>query len=154
MSLVDWDHDGDMDVWIYNRTGPRLRLMINQTTSPGSTREEFRALTEVFEREGTLEPNETLMIRNVLDFRKVKVDQVMIPLSKVTAVPREMPLSVVLSLARQTEFDQFPVIGPNGDLIGIVDVLELLRDRASLGTVELYRRNLVRAQPDEPARAN
>ena len=36
MSLVDWDHDGDVDVWIYNRTGPRLRLMINQTTSPGS----------------------------------------------------------------------------------------------------------------------
>ena len=36
MSLVDWDHDGDLDVWLYNRTGPRLRLMINRTTSPGS----------------------------------------------------------------------------------------------------------------------
>ena len=37
MSLVDWDHDGDVDVWLYNRTSPRLRLLMNQTTSPGST---------------------------------------------------------------------------------------------------------------------
>ena len=31
MSTVDWDHDGDLDVWLYNRTGPRLRLMLNNT---------------------------------------------------------------------------------------------------------------------------
>lgn len=28
---VDWDHDGDLDLWLHNRTGPRLRLMQNQT---------------------------------------------------------------------------------------------------------------------------
>lgn len=29
LGLTDWDHDGDTDVWIANRTGPRLRMMRN-----------------------------------------------------------------------------------------------------------------------------
>jgi len=29
LGLTDWDHDGDIDVWISNRTGPRLRMMRN-----------------------------------------------------------------------------------------------------------------------------
>ena len=28
--VTDWDHDGDLDLWFHNRTGPRLRLMRNQ----------------------------------------------------------------------------------------------------------------------------
>ena len=27
---VDWDHDGDLDLWFRNRSGPALRLMLNQ----------------------------------------------------------------------------------------------------------------------------
>lgn len=30
LATVDWDQDGDVDLWSRNRTGPRLRLMINQ----------------------------------------------------------------------------------------------------------------------------
>ena len=29
VALVDWDHDGDLDLWISNRNAPRLRLMRN-----------------------------------------------------------------------------------------------------------------------------
>ena len=31
IASVDWDQDGDLDLWIQNRTGPRLRFMRNQT---------------------------------------------------------------------------------------------------------------------------
>ena len=31
MGVLDWDQDGDLDVWIRNRTAPRLRVMLNRT---------------------------------------------------------------------------------------------------------------------------
>ncbi len=36
LGVTDWDQDGDLDVWMGNRTGPRLRLMRNSTVD-GST---------------------------------------------------------------------------------------------------------------------
>lgn len=30
LAVVDWDQDGDLDLWFRNRTAPRLRLMMNQ----------------------------------------------------------------------------------------------------------------------------
>ncbi len=33
MAITDWDQDGDLDVWVTNRTGPRLRFLKNQVDS-------------------------------------------------------------------------------------------------------------------------
>ena len=30
--LTDWDHDGDVDSWVSNRSAPQLRLMRNEST--------------------------------------------------------------------------------------------------------------------------
>ncbi len=127
------------------------RLYGSDQAVPGATRAEFRALTEVLERQGTLSARETRMIQGVLDFQQVHVGDVMLPLSKVTAVPQEMPIQSVLALGRQTGFDQFPVMGPNGDIVGLVDVVELLREGVRGGTVQQHRHKLVRSGPAETA---
>lgn len=36
LALVDWDGDGQMDVWSSNRTAPRVRFLHNQLTRTGS----------------------------------------------------------------------------------------------------------------------
>ena len=36
MAVTDWDQDGDLDLWFRNRTAPRLRLMLNQTSHEAS----------------------------------------------------------------------------------------------------------------------
>ena len=33
IGVVDWDHDGDLDLWVTNRTGPRVRLLRNSAVS-------------------------------------------------------------------------------------------------------------------------
>jgi len=34
VATVDWDRDGDLDLWVTNRTAPRIRLLSNTQSSP------------------------------------------------------------------------------------------------------------------------
>ena len=35
VAVVDWDHDGDLDLWFTNRTGPRVRFLKNGAPEEG-----------------------------------------------------------------------------------------------------------------------
>lgn len=129
---------------------PILKLMSGKSNqSSHAARDEFLRLTEILDREGVFESGEKKIIHQVLDFQTLPVSEVMLPLSRITAVPLEMPVSSVLDLARETDISQFPVISSKGDLIGIVDVLELLHSDITQGTVRNYLRKLVETSPDE-----
>ncbi len=129
----------------------RLFTKAKEITPRGATREEFKALTSVFRREGTLEHEEARLIRQVIDFQNVKVNDLMIPLSKTTAVPPDMPVSAALALSSETRFDEFPVMSTTGDLIGIISITKLLQLSAPSGTVEQYRSAITRTSPNDGA---
>ena len=44
LAVTDWDQDGDLDFWLANRTGPRVRLMLNPCNDDQSASKSFVAL--------------------------------------------------------------------------------------------------------------
>ncbi|MDF1786658.1 MAG: hypothetical protein P1U82_12375, partial [Verrucomicrobiales bacterium] len=37
VAVVDWDRDGDLDLWVTNRTAPQVRLLKNNQGAPGTS---------------------------------------------------------------------------------------------------------------------
>ncbi len=115
-------------------------------------RQEFRSLTDMIARQGLIGPSETRLIGNILDFPRIEVSQVMIPLDRVTTVPLDLVVKRVLELSRDHRVDQFPVIGSDGSIAGLVNVFELLRHPAPNGKIANFMRRIVRARPGDSAR--
>ncbi|MFT5467334.1 MAG: CBS domain containing-hemolysin-like protein [Verrucomicrobiales bacterium] len=132
---------------------PSLRTPSDESTAAlDRGREAFRMQTDAIQRTGALEPDETALIQHVLDFETVTAHDLMAPLNKVTAIPLDMPLETVLQLTQQTDYDQFPVMSPNGDFVGQVRVFEVLKSgNQTGGQVSDFVRGLVRVGPAEPA---
>lgn len=132
--------------------GPWLAHLLRRNHAPNASgREAFLSLTNIIEREGKLSSQESAMIHGVLDFNRVTARDVMIPLSNVTAIPLEMPVSTAVELGRETRIDQFPVMAPDGELVGLFNVFEVLLKNPGNGNVVHYLHRLVRAHPGEKA---
>jgi magnesium and cobalt exporter, CNNM family len=114
-------------------------------------REDLKYVTSYVERMGLLSSIERQMIHNVVDFRSVKVRDVMVKLERVRSVPLDMPLPEVIRLSRDTKFDRFPVVDGRDKIIGIVNVLDLIVDQRSDAMAKSYVRRILTVREDEPA---
>lgn len=92
---------------------------------------------------GEVSATERDMIHHVLDFRRIPLLQVMVPLSEVTVISPEMPVAEVLELSRKTDLERFPVQDANGDIQGLLQVYDLLIDGINTGRVQSYVRRMV-----------
>src|SRR5947208_2415825 len=116
-----------------------------------AAREELKQITTQSEREGSLTATERAMIHNVVDFQNVTARDVMKPLSAVASLRPDSPIEDVFSVSRSTGFDRLPVIGANGDAVGLVNVLDILLDRDHPRSISRYIRRMVTVQESEPA---
>ncbi len=114
-------------------------------------REDLKYVTSEVERMGMLSSIERQMIHNVVDFRSVKVSDVMISLSKVVTVRPETTIEQLVELSRRSGFDRYPVVDSAGKIVGLVNVFDLLVDRPSVSTVRHYVRRILTVQSDEQA---
>jgi CBS domain containing-hemolysin-like protein len=114
-------------------------------------REDLKYVTSYVERMGLLSSIERQMIHNVVDFRSVKVRDVMVKLERVSSVPLNMPLPEVIHLSRETKFDRFPVVSDQNRIIGIVNILDLIVDQRPDATAKSYVRRILTVREDEPA---
>jgi CBS domain containing-hemolysin-like protein len=116
-----------------------------------AAREELKQITSQSEREGSLTATERAMIHNVVDFQSVTARDVMKPLSNVTSLKPDSKIEDVLSISRSTGFDRLPVIGANGDAVGVVNVLDILLDKEQPQSLSRYVRRMVTIQESEAA---
>jgi CBS domain containing-hemolysin-like protein len=116
-----------------------------------AAREELKQITAQSEREGALTATERAMIHSVVDFRGAKVRDVMLPLAKVVALHSDASTQQALELGASTGLDRLPVLAPDGQPAGLVNVLDILLDRNGHKPLSNYVRRIVTTTEDEPA---
>lgn len=116
-----------------------------------AAREELKQVAVQSEREGSLSATERAMIHNVVDFRHVRVRDVMMPIAQAVTVPPAASLQSVLELSTASGIDCFPVVSPAGQAIGLVNVLDIVFERGTPRSLSSYTRRIVTAGEQEPA---
>src|SRR5437762_7222174 len=129
----------------------RLFLPAQKKRALFAAREELKQITTQSEREGSLTATERAMIHNVVDFQNVTARDVMKPLSTVGSLKSDSGIEDVFSVSRATGFDRLPVIGANGDAVGLINVLDILLDKDQPRSLSRYMRIMVTVQESELA---
>jgi len=114
-------------------------------------REELKQITAQSELEGSLTPTERSMIHNVVDFRSVKVRDVMLPSAKVVALAPGTPPQEAVKLSASSGLDRLPVITPERQPAGLVNILDILLDQNGSKPLNNYVRRIVTTTEDESA---
>ena len=125
------------------RTGDRQKLFV--------AREDFKYLTIESEREGALSRDERQMIHNVVDFRAVKATDVMLPLANVQTIPAHTSVDDFIARTRPTNIDRWPVTNEAGEIVGLINVLDIALDGRPGAPIDSYQRHIVKVNADEPA---
>jgi CBS domain containing-hemolysin-like protein len=115
-----------------------------------AAREELKQITTESEREGALTATERAMIHSVVDFRGSQIRDVMVPSAKVAALRSGASTQEALELSSSTGLDRLPVIAPDGQPAGLVNVLDILLERNGNKPLSEYVRRIVTATIDEP----
>jgi putative hemolysin len=114
-------------------------------------REDLKNVTSEIERMGMLSSMERQMIHNVVDFRSVKVRDVMVPISNVVTVRPETTIDQLIELSRIHRFDRYPVLARQDEIVGVVNVFDVLVEQKPLTTIRDYIRRTLTVKPDDQA---
>jgi len=115
-----------------------------------AAREELKQITSESEREGALTATERAMIHSVVDFRGSKIRDVMVPSAKVAALHSGASTQEALELSASTGLDRLPLLAPDGQPAGLVNVLDILLERNGNKPLGEYVRRIVTTTDDEP----
>ena len=126
--------DETRDHW-YDRVLTRLGLKSRE-----SIRHDLEdALAETVE-DTDFSPRERAMLKNVLSFHRIRVEDVMVPRADIVAVAADTNLGELLSLFRTAGHSRLPVYGETLDdpkgMVHIRDFLDFIAMRADSGTSE------------------
>ncbi len=125
------------------RGGRQAREMVSEA--------EFRALVDVGEESGTLDPGEKELIHNIFEMTDRRAAEVMTPLPDVFMVPRDLPYSALVDQYRRYRRSRIPVYdGDRRNITGILQFKDLLGAEGTEGAPFAWQR-LVRSANFVPA---
>jgi CBS domain containing-hemolysin-like protein len=114
-------------------------------------REDLKSVTRQIEKMGMLSSIERQMIHNVVDFRIVTVKNVMVKRDRVVTLKIGTPVEAVINTFLQTRFDSLPVANDQGEIIGLINVFDVILDKKPGENVDAYLRRMLVVREDEPA---
>ncbi len=155
-ALAGFLETASLILWPVIALGERIgRLFLPREVSERArlfaAREELKQVAVQSEREGSLTSTERAMIHNVVDFRNVKVRDVMLPLAQCVTVQPQTPVREMIILSRKTGADRFAVISAEGQAVGLVNVLDVLFTPGDAASLVKHTRRIVMALENEPA---
>jgi putative hemolysin len=125
------------------RAAKRVRLF--------AAREELKLITTESERDGSLTPTERAMIHGVVDFRGVKVRDVMLRSKKVVSLQPSASTQEAVELSAASGLDRLPIVPPDGQPVGLVNILDILLDENGDKPLGNYVRRIVTTMEEDPA---
>jgi putative hemolysin len=114
-------------------------------------REDLKSVTRQIEKMGMLSSIERQMIHNVVDFRAVTVKSVMVKREKVVTLKIGTPVEAVVNIFLQTRFDSLPIVNEQKEIIGLINVFDIILDKKPGENVDAYLRRMLVVREDEPA---
>lgn len=142
-------------LWPVLEFGSRLgQLFFRRTESAPrlfAAREDLKQITVESERQGALTASERAMIHNVVDFRTVRVADVMIPRANVIAANPQTTIPQLLALSEKTGIDRLPILSADDRALGLVNAFDILLDRTRKTELLNYTEPIVSAQETESA---
>jgi putative hemolysin len=114
-------------------------------------REDLKSVTRSIEKMGMLSSIERQMIHNVVDFRAVRVKDVMVKRDRVVTLKIGTPVDEIIKTFLQTRFDSLPLATDHGEIVGLVNVFDVILDRKPGENADAYLHRMLVVREDEPA---
>jgi putative hemolysin len=128
--------------WLASRLAKDVR---SRPPSASLTETEVEMIVSEGELNGSLDHEQSEMIRNVLDFGEVTAEEVMVPRIHVDALEASMAFPLVLEEVKRTRHSRYPVYSESVDnILGVLHVKDLFTGLSSSAQDTAQLRDLVR----------
>jgi CBS domain containing-hemolysin-like protein len=143
LTPMHWIGSGAQQLLFGDRNPQQARMFLG--------REDFKYMTIEGERTGTLSRTEREMIHNVVDFRALTAQDVMIPIEPAHVIRGSEPVSRFIAGEARQGAGKWFVADAEGEITGVVDAFEVLLEGRRDVDVATYQRRVVLVGPTEPA---
>ena len=128
-------------------SGQISRLITRESEMNTVSRDEIDAMPDLGRKAGVLDPQDARLLESVINFRRIKVSDILTPRTVVTSLRSGMQIREAMEIADSENYSRYPVLGNAERLLGYVMRSDILaaaaRDEWDRGIDELLREIMI-----------